>query len=93
MWTMKRRSEMARDSNRLTQAMPWISEIEHAKNSSVLATSNSITRIATGDFDTLASKIDSGLMNILLGYFRKRVFNDTKKQPMILTWRQVGWVI
>ena len=44
-----------------------------------LATSFTLLGIASGDFETLDSKIVSGLMNILHGDFRKRVFNEEEK--------------
>ena len=63
--------------NRPIQAMAWISEIEHAKKVCDFATSNSRTGIATGDFETLDTKIASSLMNIFNGDFRNE--SSTKK--------------
>ena len=49
-WTKNFRSEVARVSDRLSQAMPSISKIEQSKNLSKVGPSGSITGIATGDF-------------------------------------------
>ena len=60
MWKMQFRSEIARSSDRPTQAVPWINKIEVAKDMNDRATSNSNSKVATGDVETLVSKIASG---------------------------------
>ena len=55
-WNMNCRSEVARGSNRPTQAMPWTNEVEKAKDLNDMATSNLIRGIASGDFERMCSK-------------------------------------
>ena len=59
-WTLSFRSEVARGPSKPAQAMPWISESEHAKKLSDFAKSHSTTGIAAGDCETLDSKTASG---------------------------------
>ena len=56
------RREVWRGSIRFSEAMPSRSELEQAKNLRYFATG-----IATEDFETLDSKVATGLMNILHG--------------------------
>ena len=46
-WPLQFRNDVGRGSNRLTQAMLWVNEIARAKDMNDLATSNSMSGIAT----------------------------------------------
>ena len=81
---MNIRSEVARDSNRPSQAMPGINDIEQAKAMNGLATSSSTTGIATGDFETLDSKIASGSMQILHGLSETNLHQKKKRSQKLL---------
>ena len=75
-WNMHFRSGVARGSNRPTQAMPRISDVEKAE-------SYSITGATQRDFETLDSIISSGLMNIVHGDLRKRVLSEGESSANI----------
>ena len=73
---------------------PWVNDIEQAKEMDDLPTSNSISGIATQDFEALDSKIASDFMNTTQGELRKRVGNDkeTQKRSWLLIGRQFEWM-
>ena len=87
MWTRTSRSDIARGSHRLTQAMSWIHEIEQAQRLSDSAAARSITGIAAEDFETLDSKIASGLERLQ----RRRV--RARQQSKFLLGRPTAWLI
>ena len=80
---MHSRGDVARGSNRPTEAVPWINEIVKAKNLGDLSERYSISGATHGDFKTLDSKTISGLTNILHGDFRKRLIEEEKSLATI----------
>ena len=88
-------SDVARGSNRPTQVMAYRIETEHANDMNDLATSNSISGIATGDVETLGSKIVGGFTNILHVDFRKRgIYEEGKEQHAVkvVDWTKITWI-
>ena len=80
---MHSRGDVARGSNRPTEAVPWINEIVKAKNLGDPSERYSISGATHGDFKTLDSKTISGLTNILHGDFRKRLIEEEKSSATI----------
>ena len=80
---MHSRGDVARGSNRPTEAVPWINEIVKAKNLGDPSERYSISGATHGDFKTLGSKKISGLMIILQWDFRKRLIEEEKSSATI----------
>ena len=83
--------------SRPIKAMIWINEIEFAKSTAELKTSNTIigAKLQT-NFEALDSKIASGIKKIINGEFRRRVFTveeAAQKEKRLLTGMQVAWMI
>ena len=77
-WKTNFSNTVARGSYIPNQAMPWVSEIEKAKTLQQLFASQSITGVATGNFETLDSNMAIGLMTI------KRVLVEGEKSNRAL---------
>ena len=89
---MNYRGGVARGSHRPAQTS-WISDIEQAKTLNDFPSSLPLTGITAVDFETLDSKIASGLKNIPSGSFREEFQQEEHEQqhPMFLTGRHIAW--